>query len=59
MTAPDPLSGFLDRLSAAGLHVEAQQAPGLAPARLVIVPAADWGRLGREAKVAAWRWAAG
>ena len=59
MMAPDLLSAFLGHLTAAGLHIEAQPAPGLTPARLVSVQAADWGRLAREAKTAAWRWVAG
>ena len=59
MMAPDQVMAFLGRLAAAGLRAEASPAAGLAPARLIIVQAADWGRLGREAKAAAWRWVAG
>ncbi len=59
MTAPHQVKLFLGRLAAAGLRVEARPAPGLAPAKLVLVQAADWGPLGREAKAAAWRWVAG
>jgi len=59
MTAPDRVTAFCAQLAATGLNVEASPAPGLAPARLFIVAAADWGRLGRAAKAAAWRWVAG
>jgi Ni,Fe-hydrogenase III large subunit len=59
MMAPDWASALIAQLAAAGVQVEASPAPGLAPARLFIVAAADWDRLAREAKTAAWRWVAG
>ncbi|WP_220636356.1 NADH-quinone oxidoreductase subunit C [Georgfuchsia toluolica] len=49
----------MDRLANAGLRIEAPVAPGLAPAQLILVQAEDWGQLGKEAKVWAWRWVAG
>jgi Ni,Fe-hydrogenase III large subunit len=58
MTSPEPFSPLLQRLAAAGATVEAQTAwPGLA--HVVGLPAADWGRLGREAKALGCRWVAG
>ena len=59
MMSPDQITALLDRLAGAGLRVELRPAPGLAPARLVIVDAADWGELARQANDDAWRWAAG
>ncbi|MFA6314625.1 MAG: NADH-quinone oxidoreductase subunit C [Sterolibacterium sp.] len=61
MKPTDQLAGLLSRLANAGLSEVAQAAqasPGLAPAQVILVPAADWGRLGKEAKAAAWRWVA-
>ncbi|MCX7176767.1 MAG: NADH-quinone oxidoreductase subunit C, partial [Proteobacteria bacterium] len=61
MKPADRLAGLLSRLAQAGLRVEAQTAqasPGLAPAQVILVPAADWGRLAKEATAAAWRWVA-
>jgi len=59
MTPRDQLAPFLRRLADAGLHVEAQASPGLAPAQLILVQAGDWGRLGVEAKAWGCRWVAG
>ena len=59
MTPRDQLAAFLSRLAAAGLRIEAQTSPGLAPAQLILVQAKDWSRLGNEAKAAACRWVAG
>jgi Ni,Fe-hydrogenase III large subunit len=59
MTPQDRLAPFLHRLADAGLRVESQVSPGLAPAQLISVKAEDWGRLGNEAKAWACRWVAG
>ncbi|MGP1677038.1 MAG: hydrogenase large subunit [Burkholderiales bacterium] len=59
MTPQDQFAPLLHRLADAGLRVEAQASPGLAPARLILAQAEDWGRLGSEAKAGAWRWVAG
>jgi Ni,Fe-hydrogenase III large subunit/Ni,Fe-hydrogenase III component G len=59
MTPQDQLAPFLNRLADAGLRVEAQASPGLAPAQLILVRPEDWGRLGQEAKAWACRWVAG
>ncbi len=59
MTPRDRLAAFLVRLADAGLQVEAQASPGLAPAQLILVRPEDWGRLGAEAKAWGCRWVAG
>jgi len=59
MTPQNQLAAFLSRLAEAGLRIEAQASPGLAPAQLILVQAEDWSRLGKEAKASAWRWVAG
>lgn len=59
MRPQDPLASFLQRLAQAGLRVETQASPGLAPAQLLLVRSEDWGRLGSEARAGAWRWVAG
>lgn len=59
MSPPESLAPFLQRLTAAHLPSEEQVAPGLAPALLVTVQPADWGRLGIEAKAWACRWVGG
>jgi len=59
MTPQDQSASFVRRLTDAGLRVEAQASPGLAPARLILVRPEDWGRLGTEARQGAWRWVAG
>jgi Ni,Fe-hydrogenase III large subunit len=59
MTPRDSLAPFLRRLADAGLGVEAQASPGLAPAQIILVRSTDWGRLGTEAKGWGWRWVAG
>ncbi len=41
------------------LEAREQPAPGLAPARLFVVKADNWGALALEAKNADWRWVAG
>ena len=58
-TQGTPLVPLLPRLAEIGLHVEAQAAPGLAPAQLVLVQPADWGRLAAEASACGCRWVAG
>ena len=59
MTPQDQFAPFLGRLADAGLRVEARAAPGLAPARLILVQSGDWSRLGSEAKAWGCRWVAG
>ena len=59
MTARDRLAPFLRRLADAGVRVETQESPGLAPAQAIQVQPGDWGRLGHEAKAWACRWVAG
>ena len=59
MSSQDQLTPFLVHLADAGLRVEAQAPPGLAPARLILVRPEDWGRLGNEAKTWGSRWVAG
>lgn len=59
MKTQDHLAPFLRRIADAGLRVEAQAWPGLAPAQLILVRPEDWGRLGHEAKALALRWVAG
>ena len=59
MTPQEQMASFLRRLADAGLRVDAQASPGLAPAQLVQVLPEDWGRFGDEAKASAFRWVAG
>jgi Ni,Fe-hydrogenase III large subunit/Ni,Fe-hydrogenase III component G len=59
MTPQDQFASFLRQLADAGLRVEAQASPGLAPGRLILVRPEDWGLLGTEARQGAWRWVAG
>ena len=59
MMPQDRLAPFLRRLADAGVRVEAQAPPGLAPAQLILVRPEDWSRLGIEAKAWACRWVAG
>lgn len=56
MTAQAQMAAFLARLGAAGLGVQAYA--GLAPAQLIQVQPADWGRLAHAAKALDWRWVA-
>jgi Ni,Fe-hydrogenase III large subunit len=58
-TQGSPVVPLLPRLAEIGMRVEAQAAPGLAPAQLVVVQPADWGRLAAEASACACRWVAG
>jgi len=58
MTPRRDLAALLERFTQAGLRFETQEAPGLAPAHLILVPAEDWGRLANLAKAAACRWVA-
>ncbi|HYP68088.1 MAG TPA: NADH-quinone oxidoreductase subunit C [Thiobacillaceae bacterium] len=59
MTPEVPFARFLGRLAEAGLAVEVQAAPHLAPARIIAVANDDWGLLGRESRAWDCRWAAG
>ncbi|MFH1604252.1 MAG: NADH-quinone oxidoreductase subunit C, partial [Pseudomonadota bacterium] len=59
MTPQDQLALFLGRLADAGVRVEAQATPNLAPAHLILVRSEDWSRIGNEAKTWACRWVAG
>ena len=59
MTPQDQFAAFLRRLADAGLRVEANASPGLAPAQLILVRPEDWGRIGIEAKAEGCRWVAG
>ncbi len=59
MMPQDPFAPFLSRLADAGLRVEAQASPGLAPAQLILVQSEDWSRLGNEAHAYGCRWVAG
>jgi len=59
MTPQEQFAPFLGRLADAGLHVEVQASPGLAPAQLILVRPEDWGRLGKEAQAWGCRWVAG
>src|SRR5450759_4845936 len=56
MTAQAPMAAFLAQLGAAGLGLQAYA--GLAPAQLIQVQPADWGRLAHAAKALDWRWVA-
>ncbi len=56
MNEPTP---FLQSLAAASAQAREHDAPGLAPARLLALPASDWGRLAQVARAARWRWVAG
>ncbi len=53
------INAFLGRLEARDVHLREQSAPGLAPARLYVVDADDWGALAHEAKNWECRWVAG
>jgi Ni,Fe-hydrogenase III large subunit len=54
------IGSFLARLAGRGVRAEEPGGAALAPAaRLVHVPAEDWGALGEEAKAAGCRWVAG
>ncbi|OGI52312.1 MAG: hydrogenase [Candidatus Muproteobacteria bacterium RIFCSPHIGHO2_02_FULL_65_16] len=53
------IADFLDQLEARGIPAREAPAPGLAPARLVQVDAADWGRLAHAARDFECRWVAG
>jgi Ni,Fe-hydrogenase III large subunit len=59
MTPQDQFAPFLRHLADAGLLVEVQPSPGLAPAQLILVRPEDWSRLGSAAKAWGWRWVAG
>lgn len=58
MTSQNPLTQFLAHLAATGLHVETQASAGLAPAKLILIQAQDWGTLAHDAKALAYRWVA-
>lgn len=53
------MTAFLGRLALQDVPVEEQSPPGLAPARLLLVRAEDWGRLAQEARNWECRWVAG
>lgn len=53
------MTAFLGRLALKDVPVEETSPPGLAPARLLLVRAEDWGRLAQEAKNWECRWVAG
>ncbi len=53
------IDALLGRLEARGAHLREEPAPGLAPARLFMVKADDWGALAHEAKNLECRWVAG
>ena len=59
MTRQDPMAPFLARLAEAGMRIEAEVSPGLAPAQLILVRSEDWGRFATEARAQALRWVAG
>ena len=53
------INAFLGRLEARDVQVREESAPGLAPARLYVVRADDWGMFAHEAKNWECRWVAG
>lgn len=53
------INAFLGRLEARDVHLREVPAPGLAPARLYLVRADDWGTLAHEARNWECRWVAG
>ncbi len=59
MTDASWMHAFIGRLGSRGVNVREQDAPALAPARLIGVNAEDWGKLAREAKNCDCRWVAG
>ncbi len=52
------INAFLGRIEARDVHMREESAPGLAPARLFVVTADDWGTLAHEAKNWECRWVA-
>lgn len=59
MTQQGQLAGFLRHLVEVGIGVEQPASPGLVPLQILIVPSADWGRLGEAARTWDCRWVAG
>ncbi|MDD5336033.1 MAG: NADH-quinone oxidoreductase subunit C [Rhodoferax sp.] len=59
MTSQQYFAPLLRRLAELGVRVDTLAAPGLAPAQLVQLKAADWGRLGQQARDWGCRWVAG
>ncbi len=59
MNTNDWITPLLTELARLDMRVEHHTALGLGPARLITLPADDWGRLGQEAARAGGRWAAG
>ncbi len=53
------IDALLGRLEARGIHLREEPAPGLAPARLFIAKADDWGTLAHETRNLECRWVAG
>ncbi len=59
MNTSDWIAPLLAELARLDVRVEPRAAPGLGSARLITLPADDWGKLGQEAARAGGRWVAG
>lgn len=59
MNPGDWIAPLLAELARLDVRVEQPAATGLGPARLITLPADDWGKLGQEAARAGCRWVAG
>ena len=58
MTRMAWLTPFYERLAEAGITHQEEQAAGLAPARVIRLPAGHWGRLAQQASLQGCRWLA-